>query len=419
MTNEKYMFLKTRLIRSIGFKLLIILIFIDYVPQAIFHYFLKEEIGEIYTTTDFNSLIVFPFIFIYLSSIILLDNILPHVNVKIFKIKRKTFDTFMLLILLFFLVSSIYFFNQYDISFRHTHRLHETGILIRIIPFLKSISIIYVLYLFSVIIERQKLSLLQRINILLIFISFLLSITSALETIFMFILILLLLPTDRIYRICTSKLGALKFIIFACFLFLSSLAAVYIGFANKIGVDATNKLIFNIEGIGYIFTHVLVRISTYEETFLVMFYKYLYSSDIQIYLWEHILIVIKNRLASIVPIFTYDPYYITTINTVSYKLLFLSDIQKEGAGSTPGPLASMLFFPFFPLGLIIMSFYSLIVIRAFNKLFPNKINVLGLIILTYFFARFFESPINILYIIEPISVMFIIFIFIIYFVRFI
>ena len=204
-------------------------------------------------------------------------------------------------------------------------------------------------------------------------------------------------------KIITQKMDILKLLIFSFILILASILTIYFGLSNKIGyVKAYNFLLS--ANITYMIDSLLTRASTYEETLLIMLYSKTVDIDFQYEMLYNYMSVLLSRLHFIIPFIDFNPEsYKYSFNSVSFKLLFSPTevIKLTHAGSTPGVFASMFFLPI-PLGFIYEILILIIIIRGFNNLFKGiKLNIVGIVLLSFFFSRVIENTLNILYIVDP------------------
>ena len=114
----------------------------------------------------------------------------------------------------------------------------------------------------------------------------------------------------------------------------------------------------------------------------------------------------SGRLKTIIDTnaYTEDKKKVWSVNRMNYLQIFDMD-TRERTGASPGLVASFFYIPFFPFNFLFIVFYTIFILRYFNKGFQNNITykfspLLNIIIL-YFLIPMFESPVDLINFIGP------------------
>lgn len=322
--------------------------------------------------------------------------------------KAKFIIFLMLVIGLLYFLLSFYFFMNFNASFRHKSRLAEAGILVSILFFLKPLIYTLVAIVLAHVINGGTLSWKTKVFLWLSLWGGCLSINASLQVIFP-IIVLLIIYFPLAYRIDLLRLlFTFKGVI--CLLLMPFILAlvVLVGIAGKIGYG----FVFSAEGLEYLreFGDILFpRISTSLFSFVTVINGCFFNGDCSGSVLGSFSSTFFNR-ASILIGGGYDAQLIDTVNRFNY--LYVFENHAERAGASPGPLASMFYFPFYPLGfLVIPLLYCFLFSCIYRHLkAPNRMTVVSILVFIYLLLPFFEAPVNILYVIDPMFFSFVFFV---------
>lgn len=403
---------KKSFLNSIGFIVVLYYLFFTYIPQMLFHTLMKEEYSKKYFGIMYSPFSVFIVLFFFILGIVLIDRVLPRVKIKIKTIHFNNIISIInLLGIVIFLIASIYFYMKYDISFRHQHRLRETGIIIKLLWFLKMYIYFYVFFLF-VKFTNDKLNSLDRFKLLLILIGWFLSVTSSLQMPLIIIVLFLLLSNNNKLFFKQKKTFNLlnAVVLFFVGLFIVFFM-IFIGYANKIGIEGTLELFEDPTKIYMVIAHIITRVSSSYVSLLVVLNEHIFDLFMQLNVIFGHLDTFFLRINSFLPIFNVSMEDIETVSRTNFLITHIDNYLPR-SGASPGLLATIFYMPIFPLNFLFILLYTLLIIRVLNMYF-NKVerefSIITKFILLYFIFVLFETPLNLLVVIDPIIVFFCLF----------
>jgi len=338
---------------------------------------------------------------------ILLDNIIPRVKFKKIYLPNLVLKYLLYTFVLLFLYLSIVFALNYDISFRHQNRLSESGI-IKIIPHLRFVGMFFIFIHFSHFIKNREIYKNQRGLIFLVTLSLLLTTTSSLGVPLIFIgLFLSLVPVYISHKVFVNHVNFFKFIIIIFLLLVLFILVIYMGYANKWGHEEIIKIFSNFEFYSMLFEKIFTRLSTSYASVNAAISQFIFL-DIN-YQFEIFYSSFKDFLSKLTYIFGLSEGLgggISSVSRENFLILFTGHQYLPRSGTSPGIVASILFVPFFPMGLILLSFYSVVVIRVFNHYNPYYLNInfLGKLTFVYFLVPLIESPLSSINLFIPVSI---------------
>lgn len=302
-----------------------------------------------------------------------------------------------ILVFLYF-ISSIYFFVNYSTSFRHKSRLSDAGLIVTFLFLIKPIVYMYVLMAVVYVCNQVKLGARTRMNLWLVLIGSLLSLNSSLQVLFPFLVfILLFFPgffSSRLSNVFSLK-GILILLLFPIIVAL----VLFVGIGNKVGY----AFLLTQDGIGYLinFGNILFpRLSTSLFALVTAVDGCLFTGYCSSAVFDSFSATFFNRLNLLLG-FGFDEHLIETVNRFNYLYVFANHADR--AGASPGPLASMFYFPFYPLGFVTIPFlYAFIFSSVYRHLNDFRcVHSVFVFSVIYLLLGFFEAPLNIFYILDP------------------
>ena len=416
---------KNSFTKSIGFSIILYYLIFTYLIQFILHSIFPEIYNVKYRIAEDFGIIAVLVVVLFILLLIFLDLIIPKVK---YVIKSnfifKVASTINLLLITFFLIFSIYFASRYGVDFRHHHRLNEAGMIIKLLWFLKMYVYFYVFYCFSKIINKENINSLMRIKLFIILIGWFLSLTSSLQVPLIIIIIMLFTPQgfkNKLFFVKNNKNIFLSFknIFIFIILIVSLSIMVFLGYANKIGFERAIELFTDIEKIYLVFTHIITRVSSSYASLVILSNEYLFDINLQFSIIEGHIQTFLLRLSSILPIFDYQLTEIKSVSRSNYLLIHVSNYLPI-SGTSPGLLATIFYIPIFPISFILVGLYTVMIIRTVNRYIntpSSNLSILTKLILFYLLFILFESPLNLLIIMHPIFLFFILFISVSFFER--
>lgn len=377
---------------------------IMYLPGFIFSLLFTEYFSSYYAYNDFSYLNQFFFILILFSSLFfgyLLFNYTPVIHRP--KISSDFIRFFVVLLVLLFFILSIYFKVNYSTGFRHSNRLSAASPLVTLLWAVRSLVGVLVLSLIIVACNGIKFSALTKILLIFITLASILSVTSSLQVLLPLICLLLLIY-PAVYRLTITKIGVLKFI----FLLLAALICftfvLILGIGSKLGYEN----IFSENGFDLLINYISIlipRMSTSYVSFATLL-DYEVSNLVSYDVFKSVHNTFMNRLYSILGESIFDTDMIDTVNRFNYLTVF--ENHADRAGASPGILASVFYMPFFPLGLFVSVLYLNYITSCVSRMatVDFRLGLAGMLAIPYLLLNLLEAPLNILYILDPIFILF-------------
>jgi hypothetical protein len=292
---------------------------------------------------------------------------------------------------------------------------------VKILWFIRMYGAFYIFYIFAFVLNGNKLSFFTKIKIFTIIVAWALSLTGSLQLLLILIGILLIFsPYQKLQRLFIKKQNKFSILKLLLVIFISIpvvLAVIFLGFANKIGVDKTIEMFSDYSLLHTLVSHIALRMSTSYTSVLFMVGDHFFDISLQLDTYLSSYETFLNRLANITHLFEYPLDSYRSVNRTNYLLLFIPNFHPR-AGASPGLLASIYYIPTFPLNFIFMGAFVLLIIRSVNRYIKKsskELTLLSKLIIVYFITPIFESPLNMLSIIEPTFFYFFIFIIMSYF----
>ncbi len=185
---------------------------------------------------------------------------------------------------------------------------------------------------------------------------------------------------------------------------------VFVGLANKIGIEEAFHRMTTQDGIFEIIYYLYFRISVHVISLAYV------AQDVVFSLTEQA----KSMLISADAIFYrwgiltlsgVERPEITSLNVLNYFNTYANPHPTKEIGSSPGPLASFLYIPIFPISLIAASLYTAIFISMLDRVGRMQVSVLSPKMALAFFLLmvFLYSPIDTLTLIGPALISFILY----------
>ena len=377
----------------------VLFVLLIYLPGFCFSIFFREFFSSYYKVTEYNYFLFLFVLSIFLFSFCILSLLLiclPAVKSYSFK-KVGGYVFFDLLSIVFFLLS-LYFFVSYSSDFRHKSRLADASALVSVLWMLRPLVLIVLLSYIIHVCNGGIVSNRSKIVLLLIIFGLILSLTSSLQVIVIFVASLLLF-SPKYFRYNLIEIGVYKIIIALIVVPILGVTVIAFGLAGKIGyekvfsTDILNVLLMSVGSI-------VPRISSSFMSALTVINDLSYYKINSYDFFENAYLTFDNRL-NILLGNSYNADGIYTLNRFNQLHVFQSNPDR--AGASPGVIASIFYFPLFPLGYFYMTFYfsSLFVLMARKFKDNSKVGALAGVTIPVLTIYFLESPLNVFYIIDP------------------
>ena len=371
----------------------------------VFHYFFTDELATLFYGTEGSIFLVLLLIGIFVVTLPIINSILPFL--KGFCVSQQTMrqlNVAATLLIILFVIASAYFYFNHGIHFRHQERLRNAGILVKLLFFLNFFAKYYVFVMLVKYVKGLEFNRLNKLNLLMILIGSILSLNASMTIIFIFLIaVLLIFPKLFILKINFFQMLFLGFIL----LFLG-IAVVFMGHANKVGIAKALIIFTDWEMIEYVFVHLIKRVSTSYMSLQNMLCNYPFDLELQLKTFSSSFESFMQRLNVVIPLYEAPQEEIVSVNRTNFLLLYIP--YNNHAGTSPGLLASIFYLPFF--GFFLIALYTLAVIRSINRYFYDQhhhLNIIGTLMVFFFALSLFESPLNMLTIINPVVLYFVLF----------
>jgi len=311
---------------------------------------------------------------------------------------KKIFEA----ILIIFFLSSIYFFTQYDMSFRHLNRIKNTNSIVMLMfalrPFFRLWLLVETFKLVRGKIPDRRIVIVG----LVLGLSFFFSTTSASDMITIIMcLALVLSPRIDVESFYKVKLFSVKSLL-VFFVFCS---VIFVGFANKKNAhQRINAVEFVDDFVESFMDPLIARLSVHTVSTYIAVESAHSFSNYATWIYEVMFTQVNNGYKLL------GDDYKDKINTLArrnYFLLFSQARDSSRTGTSPGFLASFLYIPFFPINVLLgVIFLRFVFSRIYHGLSAKRVPVILLIISVFVLAPFLDGFQHVLFIIDPISISF-------------
>lgn len=405
----------TKHISIYAMTLLFVFICFYYLVPLFLSSFLQDRYGIIYR--GFENRYNFLYLPITIFFTFLLDNFLPNKNNKSFFLRSHVLTNLNLNLILsiIYLMVSINFFLKFSINFRHNTEstISNSGFSVMLLFLLTSYFKVILIY-FIVLCSKRKLLKKEIYILLLLGLSFTLNLTSSLGVIPIGVCLFLISKNGSFFYENTRK-SFTKKILRAVLITFLCISVVFIGNANKIGVDSTYDKFTNVNNLKDIIFSTSSRISTFYISLLRV--PEVSINEGNSFSYKTINGIISNLNYRICVISGSNcgnrPKETWSVNRMNYTQIYnYRHNTKDITGSSPGLFASAFYLPWFPLNILFMSFYLVVILRIFTNVFSfikKKPNLFFFISLMFLSINLFDSPVDIINFINPAIIFFIFF----------
>ncbi|GAB2975333.1 hypothetical protein GCM10027049_07360 [Mucilaginibacter puniceus] len=349
-----------------------------------------------------------------------MDIAIPNLRIIDFRVMGKLFESaaFNFILILAFLALAVNFSLKYSLDFRQNpeNNLTSAGSEVIVMLALRAYATVYILYILLKRINSLRVYIYQKILLIIITLGYVLTLTGSIDMLFILLSIFLILNQEKLlfvkYNVKKKVNGVIKFLrsfFIIVFLLLLIISVVFIGNANKTGFNETVDIFTNKENVSFIFVSTLLRTSNWYASLLAIGNQHVFDNTIAYTTLSGIFNNFIYQLGVIVG-FDWGKPAIWSASRMSYVQTYV-DLSSPTTGSSPGLVASSFYIPFFPLGMFILSFYTVVILRNLSKAFNYarvRLNGLALLILIFYILPFFDSPLDMLNIFNP-SVVFAVF----------
>lgn len=374
-----------------------------YLPGLMLYPFFKEyfQLYYQYQGTPYVAFMVFftTYLALFFSLYSFADK-LPYIKGP--KIPTACVRRWIVVIVVLYLVMCATFYLNYDAGFRHSSRLANTGLLIKGLFFFQPLIDLYVLFCIVHVLNGHTIGGLNKKLLMLVLASELLSLNSSLQIIAIFFLLILLMKPDM-YRRSLIRLNAYYVVAIMAALPCLFAGVIVMGLGNKLGFE----YIFTERGWEYLGNNmgfIVARVSSSLFSVATVFDCCLFDANTSLLVVDGFSATFMNRLALLWPDIGFDNSLINTVSRTNFLMVFQGYIDR--AGASPGPLASMFYSPVYPFGIILVPILHVVIARAISYHLEKRLryNVISMVAIPFFILPFFEAPLNIFYIIDPVFI---------------
>lgn len=408
-------------LNKIGFSTIALYGCLFYIPQFLLHLSHPTIFDERFDRFDtFPHALFIPIFFICLFSLRYTPIEKPFLAVVHRLRLHRFFENQRLLwpIALFHVVASHAIFKEYGVGIRFREEgLRSTGPLVVLAFFTASYARIWILYQYFRILKGSTLERSTRILAALFGLGLGLAFNGSLDVVDLLAAsFLVIFPSHKIYSLLIKKenaprvRGRIKFrtLLLVTLLPLLVVGIIYAGFVNKMGVDGVSEMTDEIGYLG-IFQSTVVRASTSYFSTIAFVSKRLYDFEFyrEIYSvpWDRFWYRLSLIFSPEQPLDRPEVLNVNRLNLINY--LSVADARQLGVvgGASPGMVASGFFLAPFPLGIVLMAFFVILIARLTNQNFKGnleKVSWVFAFFLLMYFDTIFASPLDLLAI-DPIS----------------
>jgi hypothetical protein len=384
-------------------KLFLFIVFLQYIIPFFGILFFFNDFTNTY---KLNNIPIWTFIFILAIIIIIFisDSLVPKLKFTfnfLYPFQKIVLSNYFNLFLsIVFFVFAVNFFNEFGIDYRHHNELNEAKYVIIIF----TLSSYFKAFMFFCVFTNHFKELnpfIFRIILLFLVFSFLMTMTSSFHIIYFVLSIILLLNKTGIFYRNKGKISFSSFLMLPLF-FSIIIAIIFIGVANKIGLDETKLIFLNVDLILGLFKHVVLRLSTWLISYLVSINLFFIDPYFAFEPFLAQFVNLINRFAILFNNDVLDKPEIWSINRLNFLNVFIED-NRERTGTSPGIFACFFYFPIFPFNFLILLTYIIFILRLLSNFFSKnvKLSFIGFFISYFFIIGLFENPLDYLNFLSP------------------
>lgn len=375
-------------------------ILLYYIFPFIMRCIYDQEYNVLYTRQD--NLLAFIFVPFFIFLVILINSFWKTKEIFNFRWLGDIFEMKWLniCVLVISVYISLYFYSTYDLKFRQQESMSEAGSMVILLFFLRIYIKLYLLYVLLKFMNGIAIIRYQYFIVSGIVICFILTIMSSFDMIFIFIGFLIFIKKINIlfYKKKKSQ-GLLKRAFKIVVILLLGYAVVFIGNANKIGVENATEYFTDLSNIGDIFLKTSIRFSVYYASVMSVGSLDFFNNDLAFQTIEGVFYNMSSRLDVLLGNVKSAERlsYIWSVNRANYLQLF-HDTTNPKTGTSPGIIASSFYLPFFPFNFIIVATFMVFILRRLSKVINDSLAVyttfFSKIVLLLFVIPLFDNPVD-------------------------
>lgn len=294
---------------------------------------------------------------------------------------------------------ALVFSTTYGIGFRYSgEAISDSGPLAVVATIYRPFFSSLVLYYFLLMVSGAYISKTQRALISVHLVNWILFANGAVDIMWAMMALMIAFSGNsaRRYLVSGNKINLKNLLKTVTIVLMSGLAVsgiVFLGFANKLGVEAA-VIVFTEEFADRVLYYLYYRLAVFSSSLDLVLDRGLdfdlYSSVI-----ENELENMAYRIGIIFQIPVERPD-IEGMNRLNYLLLF-NDPSASRAGASPGPIASFAYLPMLPFNLILASAYIAAVLNTYSRILKvspqERLTIFAMLFFIIVNFTFFHNPI--------------------------
>jgi len=370
----------------------------------------------------FNSLLGLAFISFFLFLVFIFEKIVPRkLSILSFKRLGGLFESkwFNIILAIIFFALSIRFSLKFGITFRQNGEatLNQTGLETIILFAIRTYAIANLLYLILKAVNDLPISTWQRIVIGITGLAFMFIISGSMDMLYILGYIVLAFKKEKVLfaSLQKRKKSVYRRVIRSVLLIGLIVSIVFVGYADKFGTQGAGKLFSKTENVEQIVEHTVARVGIWYASIMAMGSHDVFDNTIALNTIDGISSNLNSRISVLsgtgngIEQKRSSNWSAARVNyTQTYRMA-----ENSRTGASPGLIASSFYLPFFPFNFIIISLYTMFILRRFSKAMrysKKSFNFLGRFILLFFFATsLFADPVDYLNFVDPIFIYFILY----------
>ena len=309
-----------------------------------------------------------------------------------------------------FFIFSIFFSLTYDISFRQSgeNSLSSSGGIVIVYFALKAYAKAYLLYIFFKLVNGLRVLRVQRLFVGVIAFSLLIAVVGSLDMIYVLFSVIIAFNKGSWFMAneSSANLGrkVYKTVFFASLILILSVAVIFVGNANKIGVDNATEEFAKTENVSRIFARTSLRVSNWYSSLIAIGGDHLLNNEVAYETLDGVTYSFNSRVNTLLGLKGKEERPRAWSSSRMSYLLTYNIINDPRTGSSPGLAASALLLPFFPFNFILIAIFAVFVLRQISKGFRYanvRLSFLGRFLIVFFINSLWDSPVDLINIINP------------------
>ena len=314
-----------------------------------------------------------------------------------------------------FLLLSIWFCLNYDINYRHSgESLTESGGLMIVLFAIRTYFKVYLLMHVFRRLNSFKANNVQRLILFLCGLSFVLSLNSSIDAVYVLVALLFVIKKERLLFESPKVLKTILQRVSRIFgkpvvLLCTIVMVIFIGSWNKIGFERAYHKFIDTTRASDIIVNTGMRISTWYASAMSLGYDYdLEDNPLAVEALSGTFEEAVYRGKKLLGVSgAVKPEY-QSVSRLNYLNLF-HHAPNPRTGTSPGIMASPFYLPLFPINFCIIAIYVVLVLRCFSRVFDrggSPLTTASSFIILLFVLPVVETPISIINVFDTVFLFF-------------